>query len=164
MRTIQTLSIRATAWPEYFRSKGHYPQAEQLQRRTLDLERRVLGPEHAFTLRSLNNLEDILSREGRFPEAETLARETQSVDQRVFGPDNPATAVATFSIACLAALQGHRDQEFPLLRESLDHGLPPRFAAAIEKNEELESLRADPRFIALVAYAKQRAAAAQKPN
>jgi len=31
--------------------EGRYAEAEKLQRRALDLERRVLGTEHAYTLR-----------------------------------------------------------------------------------------------------------------
>ena len=141
-----------------------YPEAEQLQRGALDLERRVLGPEHTFTLRSINNLADILSEEGRFAEAETLAREIRTIDQRVYGPDSPTTAVTTYSLANLAALQGHREEALALLRESLDHGLPARLAARIANDDEMESLRGDPRFTTLVAYGKQRAAAAAKNN
>jgi len=141
-----------------------YPEAEQLQRGALDLERRVLGPEHTFTLRSINNLADILSEEGRFAEAETLAREIRAIDQRVYGPDSPTTAVTTYSLANLAALQGHREEALALLRESLDHGLPARLAARIANDDEMESLRGDPRFTTLVAYGKQRAAAAAKNN
>jgi len=144
--------------------EGHYPEAEKLQRRALDVERRVLGAEHMYTLRSMNNLADILAREGRFPEAETVTREIHDIDQRVLGPDNPATALTTYDLGCLAALQGRREQAMSLLRESLDHGLSPRLAAGIEKNDDLKSLRSEPRFISLIAYAKQRTAAAKKTN
>jgi serine/threonine protein kinase len=139
--------------------EGRYPEAEELQRRTLDVERRVLGPEHMYTLRSMNNLADILAKEGRYPEAEIVSREIHDIDQRVLGPDNPATAVTTYDLACLATLQGHREQALSLLRESLDHGLSPRLAAGMEKNDVLKSLRGDPRFVSLIAYVKQRAAA-----
>jgi tetratricopeptide repeat protein len=33
--------------------EGHYPEAERLQRGTLDIQRRVLGPEHPEALRSM---------------------------------------------------------------------------------------------------------------
>jgi serine/threonine protein kinase len=144
--------------------EGRYAEAEQLQRRALDLERRVLGSEHMFTLRSMNNLADILEKEGHYPEAEILSREIRAVDQRVFGLDNPATALTTYDIACLAALQGHREQALSLLRESLDHGLSPKLAAGIARDDNLKSLRSESRFVALVADAKQHAIAAQKTN
>jgi eukaryotic-like serine/threonine-protein kinase len=142
--------------------EGRYAEAEKLQRGSLDLERRVLGPEHTYTLRSMNNLADVLAREGNYAEAETLTQEIHTIDQRVLGPNNPTTAITTYDLGCLAALQGHRDRALSLLRESLDHGLSPRLAAGIEKNDDLKSLRGEPRFAALLDYAKQHAAATQK--
>jgi eukaryotic-like serine/threonine-protein kinase len=144
--------------------EGNYAEAEKLQRQSLDLERRVLGPEHLYTLRSMNNLVDILGSEKRFAEAETLDREVLAADRHIFGPDNPTTAVTTYSLAELAALQGHRDQALSLIRQCLDHGLPPRLAASMAKSDNLESLHGDPRFTAILAYAKQRAAAAPKTH
>jgi serine/threonine protein kinase len=142
--------------------EGSYAEAEKLQRGALDLERRVLGPEHMYTLRSMNNLADVLASEGNYPEAETLTLEIQTIDQKILGPDNPATAVTTYDLACLAALQGHRDQALTFLRESLDHGLSPRLAVGIEKDDDFKSLRGEPRFRALVAYAIKQSATA--PN
>jgi eukaryotic-like serine/threonine-protein kinase len=142
--------------------EGNYAEAEKLQRGALDVQRRVLGSDHMLTLRSMNNLADILSEEKRFAESESIEREIRDIDQRLFGPENPTTATTTYGLAELAALQGHRDQALSLIRESLDHGLPPRFAAGMAKEENLESLHGDPRFTAILAYAKQRAAAAPK--
>jgi hypothetical protein len=48
------------------------------------------------------------------------------------------------------------------LREALDHGLPQSVSAGIEKDPNLEALRGDPRFDALIVYAHAHAAAAQK--
>ena len=36
--------------------QGKYAQAETLDSQTLEIQRRVLGPEHPDTLRSMNNL------------------------------------------------------------------------------------------------------------
>lgn len=64
-----------------------------------------------------------------------------------------------YSVADLAALQGHRDQALALLRESLDHGLPPSLALRIRNDDDLKSLQGDPQFAAIVAAAGKRAAA-----
>jgi len=45
------------------------------------------------------------------------------------------------------------------LRQSVDHGLFPTAVLGMEKDHGLKSLQGDPRFEALVAYAKERAAA-----
>jgi len=49
------------------------------------------------------------------------------------------------------------------LRQAVDHGLPPRIDLNIEKEPYFNSLHGDPRFAALVAHAKERAAG-QKAN
>ena len=36
--------------------EGHYAEAEKLDRETLDIQRRVLGPEHPRHADSMNNL------------------------------------------------------------------------------------------------------------
>ena len=50
-----------------------------------------------------------------------------------------------------------------LVRQAVDHGLQPRMDLDIEKEPLFNSLHGDPRFAALVAHAKERAAA-QKAN
>ena len=51
-----------------------------------------------------------------------------------------------------------------LLRQAVDHGLSPSDALGMEKDPDLKSLHGDPRFIPLVAYVKEREAAAQRPK
>jgi hypothetical protein len=51
-----------------------------------------------------------------------------------------------------------------MLGEAVDHGLQPSMDLGIEKDTNLKSLHGDPRFDAIVADAKERAAAAQRPN
>jgi hypothetical protein len=50
------------------------------------------------------------------------------------------------------------------LRQAIHHGLSSSGALGMETDDDLNSLHADPRFVALVAYAKERATAAQKPK
>jgi eukaryotic-like serine/threonine-protein kinase len=135
-------------------------EAEMLTREALEMSGRILGPEHDVTLNSATYLVNTLQLEGRYPEAEKLEAETRAIQQRVLGPDHPATAVSTFNLACLEALQGHREQALSLLREAITHGLRPLQALAIEC-DELKSLRGDPRYEAMVAEVKTRAALVQ---
>jgi eukaryotic-like serine/threonine-protein kinase len=140
----------------------HYAEAEKLLRETLEIEHRVLGPEHPDTLISMNFLGGILVEEGRYAEAEKFVRETLELQRRVFGPEHAATASATYNLACIAAHEGKPDEALALLREAVDHGLAPNDCLDMEKDSDLKSLHGDPRFDALVAHAKERAAAAQK--
>jgi|HubBroStandDraft_1064217.scaffolds.fasta_scaffold23771_2 serine/threonine protein kinase/tetratricopeptide (TPR) repeat protein len=144
--------------------EGHYAEAERLARETLDIQRRVVGPNHPETLGSMTTLGNVLEDEGHYAEAEKVLQETLDIRRNVLGPEHPETAVSTYNLACLAAHRGQRDEALSLLREAVDHGLQPSMDLGIEKDTNLKSLHGDPRFTALVAHAKERAAAAQKPN
>jgi non-specific serine/threonine protein kinase/serine/threonine-protein kinase len=146
------------------KDEGHYAEAEKLYRETLDVERRVLGPEHPRTLWLMNNLANVLTDEGRYAEAEKLFRKTLDIRRRVLGPESPDAASSTYNLSCIAARQGRRDEALSLLREAVDHGLRPGADLGMDTDPDLKSLHGDPRFAALVAHAKERAAAAQKRN
>ena len=141
--------------------EGRYAEAEKLTREVLDIRRRVLGPEHPDTLRSATHLAVVLSREGRYAEAEKLDRETLDIQRRVLGPEHPLTAASVYNLGVIAAHRGNHTEALSFLRQALDHGLFPSDALGMEKDPDLKSLQGDPRFDALVAHAKERAAAAQ---
>ena len=142
--------------------EGHNAEAEKLFRETLDIERGVRGPDNPDTLNSMSNLAEVLSREGHYAEAETLDRATLVIRRRVIGPEHPDTAASTYNLGCIAALRRQRDEALALVREAVDHGLESSVDLGIDKEPDLKSLHGDPRFDALVAHAKEKAAAAQK--
>ena len=144
--------------------QGRYSEAAKLEEETLVMQRRVLGPEHANTLITMNNLAMDLAAQGRYPGAEKVERETRDIQLRVLGPESPDAALSTYNLGCLAALQGHRSQALSLVRQAVDHGLSPSADQNIEKDSDLQSLHAEPGFAALVAHAKEKAAAAQNPK
>ena len=139
-------------------------EAEKLLRETLDIRHRILGPDHRDTLMSMNNLANMLFLEARYGDAEKLAREALAIQLRVLGPDHPDTAMSTYNLGGIALHKGKPDEALSLLRKAVDHGLAPNIALQLEKDPDLAALHSDPRFSALVAHAKERAAAAQKPN
>jgi len=144
--------------------QGKYVEAEKLGREVLDIRRKVLGPEHPLTLRAMSNLADSESKLGRWNEAESLLQQAQSIDRRVLGPDSPDTAFSTYNLACVIAHQGKRAQALSMLRDAVDHGLPAWIALDMGKDPDLASLHGDPRFNALVLYAKQRNPAPPKQH
>jgi non-specific serine/threonine protein kinase/serine/threonine-protein kinase len=144
--------------------EGHYAEAEKLHRETLESRRRVLGPENADTLSSMSDLAETLGLEGKYAEAEKLDLEALDIQRRVIGPESSGAAASTYILGCIAAHRGRRDEAFSLLREAVDHGLLPADDLGIGTDPELKSLHGDPRFDALVASAKERAAVAQKLN
>ncbi|MGB2591944.1 MAG: serine/threonine-protein kinase [Candidatus Acidiferrum sp.] len=143
-------------------NEGQYSEAEKLCRESLDIRRRVLGPEHPNTLESMGNLAATLTHEGQYDEAEKLDRDVLDIRQRTLGPDNRETAISRYALGTVAAARGQRDKAFSFLHEAVDHGLPGFALVGMEKDPDLKALHGDPRFDALVAQAKERAAGAQK--
>ncbi len=142
--------------------EGRYTEAEKLDREALDLRRRVLGPEHPATLETMRDLSVDLSRERRYAEAEKLIGETMNLSRRILGPENQVTASTVYCLGGIEARKGNRPKALSLLRQALDTGLNPSDALEMENDPDFTSLHSDPRFIAMVAEVKQRAAAAPR--
>jgi len=158
-QTLQSMSYLALTR----QLEGHNAEAERSQRETLDIQRRVLGSEDSDTLESMSNLAATLAAEGRYSESEKLFRETFEIRRRVLGPEHPTTAETLYNLACVAAISGDRDEALSLLREAIDHGLSSGYDLELNENNDLKSLDGDPRFVALLAHAKEQAVL-QKPN
>jgi non-specific serine/threonine protein kinase/serine/threonine-protein kinase len=143
-------------------AEGQYAEAEQLVRQTLETERRTLGPEHSDTLVTLEGLGMLLKREKRYADAEAAFRQTLEGRRRALGPGHQDTAATAYDLACVLALEGKRDESFSNLRYAVENALSAGTRVGLEKETDLKSLHGDPRFDALVASARQPAAAVQK--
>lgn len=135
--------------------EGNLEEAQSLAEQVLDIRRRVLGPEHHLTLSVMSNLAEILTRRGDLKRAEELLVSARSTEARVLGPDHPATATATYNLACVVLREGHRDEALSTLRQAIDHGLPGWIVDGMPKDPDLALLHGDPKFDALIAYARQ---------
>jgi serine/threonine protein kinase len=142
--------------------EGRYAEAETVLRETLAIQYRIIGLEHPDIADSMDTLATVLMDEGRYAEADSMERDARDIFSRILGPENLRTALATYNLACIAGNEGKRDEALSLLRNAVDHGLQPEADLRMEKDPKLKSLHGDPRFDALVAYAKERAAAAQQ--
>lgn len=158
--TLNAMSVYGTILQE----ENLNPEAERLHREALEISRRVLGPEHPDTLITMNDLTQDLINMKRYGEAEAVARQALEIQRRTLGPQDPNRALTAYNVACIAAHRGERDAAIVLLREALDHNLPPFADLFMGKDLDLQSLHGDPRFEALVARANELAAAATKPN
>jgi serine/threonine protein kinase len=141
---------------------GQDAEAKPVLHHVLDLQRRVLGPEHHDTLHSMSRLANIMAHQGRFAEAEKMQQETLDIRRRVLGPEHPDTAASKYNLARIAAQMGRPEKAMALIRDALDHGLDEPTALGIEQDSDLKSLRRDPRFQGLSAYARGRVEAAAK--
>jgi eukaryotic-like serine/threonine-protein kinase len=100
--------------------ENRHSEAEKIYREALDVERRVLGPEHPDTLGTMNNLANTLQAEGHYAEAEKLERETLDDRRKVLGPEHPRTLSATNNLANTLRLEGRYTEAEKLSRETLE--------------------------------------------
>jgi eukaryotic-like serine/threonine-protein kinase len=146
-------------------AENHQPaEAVKLQEEALTIHLKVEGPENLSTIDSMINLGEFQRDLGRDEDAKKSLYRALEVEGHALGPDQPETAVTKYDLATIFARKGQLDDAFSFLGQAVDHGLPPRIALDMPDDPLLNVLHGDPRFAALVAHAKQRAAAAQKSN
>jgi eukaryotic-like serine/threonine-protein kinase len=99
---------------------GLYPVATKQLERSLDLRRRVLGPEHPDTLRSMNTLANVYDKEGKYAQAEALNSQTLEIRRRVLGPKHPDTLASMMNLANVYAYEGKYSQTEALDSQTLE--------------------------------------------
>jgi eukaryotic-like serine/threonine-protein kinase len=157
----ETLSA-ASNLSNYISEQGRYAEAAKLQREILEIQRRVFGPDHPEPLRTADNLANSLAELGQYAEAEKLEKDTLERLHRTVGDHDPFTANATYDLACIYALQGRREEALAYLRQAIEDGLDVHGGLHIAQDEDLKSLRGDPRFEALANQAHEKAVADQQ--
>jgi non-specific serine/threonine protein kinase/serine/threonine-protein kinase len=144
--------------------EGHYPEAERSDREALEAARRVLGAQSLGTRQAMNTLALALANEGHYAEAADIAKQALDIESQLQMPEHVDNTYSSYYLACIAAIQGQRDQAISLLANSIERGLWPEASLFMARDPDLKSLHSDPRFDALIAHAKERAAAAEKSN
>ena len=97
---------------------GRNAEALKLLEETLKLRRRVLGPEHPFTLEVMRNLASACDDAGRKEEALKLREEALQLDRKVLRPAHPYTIMVMADLASSYSEAG-REEEAIKLREEL---------------------------------------------
>ncbi len=134
--------------------ENRHSDAEKLRAELLTIRRRLSGPEDPDTLLAMESLGITLSYEKQFAKAETLFQEALQKAQR--SSDKGPLATAWYSFACGEAVARHRDRALEYLGKAADLGSPD--VANMASDQDLKSLRGEPRFSVLIAHAKTRAA------
>ena len=124
---------------DVYRGLGLYAQAEPLLARSLEIRRRVLGPNDPATLDSMSSLAILMHREGREAEAEKVQREVLETERRILGPTDARTVASTAQLAAIIFEQGHYADAEKLDRDALaveqqNHRTESRQAIMIESN------------------------------
>jgi tetratricopeptide (TPR) repeat protein len=103
-----------------YKGLGLFSRAESLLARSLDIRRRVLGPQSPDTLASMNDLGEAIWRQARYPEAEKLVHEALDGRQRTLGPNHPATLASMNNLGLLLTQENRYPEAEKLFRQLLD--------------------------------------------
>jgi non-specific serine/threonine protein kinase/serine/threonine-protein kinase len=154
--TLKAANNLANVWW----SQGRLAEAEKLHSETLEIRRRVLSPDDLDTPSSMHNLANVYRAEGRIEDAERSYREAFETRKRLLGETHSLTLDDAYSVACMAARRGNREDAMHWLRQAVEHGYKDIPGSdSMTGNSDLDLLRGDPAFDALVARALQNAGA-----
>ena len=103
-----------------YQNLGLYPRAEALIKQAVGTNRRVLGDDHADTLRTMQGLASVYYYQARFDEAEPLQFKVLETRRRVFGDEHPETLQAMNDLALVYVGQRRFDEAEPLYIEGLE--------------------------------------------
>lgn len=98
---------------------GHYDISDTINRRVLDMHRRLYGDRHPLVADTLINLGEIQVQSGHYAEAEVFDREALDITQAWYGRDNPETASAMTILGRVLVYEKHYDAAADLLQQAL---------------------------------------------
>ena len=100
--------------------RGEYAQAETLSKQTLEIQRRVLGPEHSSTLSTLSDVASMYQRQGKYSLAGTYAAQVLAGRRHAFGSEQQETMSAAADLALAYLSQGKFAESVPLAHEAVE--------------------------------------------
>jgi non-specific serine/threonine protein kinase/serine/threonine-protein kinase len=103
-----------------YENLGLYPEAQTLLRQSMEIRRRLRGPDDPDTLRSQTGLSYVLREMGRFAEAEKLQRDALPRMRRVLGPDDPDTLRCLNGLSVVLYAEGRTAEAEQVGKEALD--------------------------------------------
>ncbi|MCP9826461.1 CHAT domain-containing protein, partial [Synechococcus sp. EJ6-Ellesmere] len=103
---------------ELYRSQGAYAKAEPLYLRALAIRENALGPDHADTATSLNDLAVLYFSQGAYAKAEPLLLHALANNEKARGPNHPSTATSLNNLAFLYFNQGAYAKAEPIWRRA----------------------------------------------
>jgi non-specific serine/threonine protein kinase/serine/threonine-protein kinase len=132
-----------------FMRQQKYAQAEAAARQAVEIDRKSSSTDF-LRFGDAAMLASALSNQGKYAEAKQITEDLLSQERAASGDTNSDVAVAMYNLACYSARLGHSEEALSWLKQSVAHGLPPIGLAQMQKDPDLESLRQDARFAALV--------------
>ena len=106
-----------------------------MTREVLGVQRRVLGPEHPHTLKTMSNLATSLRDQGKRAEAEPMFRELLDVRRRVLGPEHPDTLVTLSNLASLDSVHSASTSIVPFVSRTVTTSHPADSEDGVQSHE-----------------------------
>lgn len=103
--------------------KNHEAAAEKLIRQELDLNMRVLGPEHLLTIFSQGNLASVLRRQLKLEEAEKAYRLALEMSDKVLGPLHAYSLQHINNLAVTLSMQNKKGEAREVYRQTLERNI-----------------------------------------
>ena len=100
--------------------KGSYPEALQLLRETVEIQRKVSGTDSTTFANSLHNLAGALIDAGDLTGAETTERQTVELNRKIRGNDHPDLGYSLNNLGFLLLEKGDWQGAEPVLQENLE--------------------------------------------
>ena len=131
----------------HLRRSGDPAGARRLFERALTIVENAYGPEHVEMARSLEYLAYLATREGDYSGARSHFQRALAIRRQIPLPDHPRLGVNLYQLACVESLAGEKDKALERLRQAVGAGWA---SALIFDDPDLDALRGDPRFEAIV--------------
>jgi tetratricopeptide (TPR) repeat protein len=103
----------------YLITLSRFAEAEQLMRRTFQINQIALGSHHPIVATCLSNLAALLKVTNRLTEAEFLYRRALEIDEKSLGKDHPNVAIRLNNLAQLLKATNRLKEAEPLMRQAL---------------------------------------------
>jgi non-specific serine/threonine protein kinase/serine/threonine-protein kinase len=145
LTTLKTMTDLAMVYAEQRR----FSEGETLYLEALATLRRTIGPVNLNTLVLMTNMGELYIWMERSDDAERVYRESHEIGRRLHAEQRIRSGEAAYNLACLMMARGRRAEALDWLRKAVEVGFSD--ADAMAENADLEPLRGDPGFQALVA-------------
>jgi serine/threonine protein kinase len=103
-----------------YRDIGNFDRAEEMNRATLAIDRKLFGPGSAEAAASLNDLGLALMAKNKPSEAEKADREALAIRRRLFGNENADTATSLNDLSAVYRQSGRLPEAELMAREALE--------------------------------------------
>jgi len=135
------------------RRMGDEPAARAMFERNIDVAHKAYGPDHLESAIALSGLAYHEYALGNMAVAYQLSERSLEIQIRALGARARRLGAAYYNLACIDSLEGNRRGALGYLRMALDTGWSWR---GVETDTDLDSLRGDPEFEAMMDEIRRR--------